>query len=287
MADAPRSVYGGTGERGGGGRRVRHGRGVRLGRLRRRFVYCGRFEFRPPRREGPENRGGDGGRGAGVAAGYEPSRRVPRDRAADSAGERRDRRARRVVRVRGGGGGRRRGGMLDAGVESRGRRRLVVLHSPRPRRRRFVSARPELTPVRDEGVHRDASVAAQVLRRRGRDGPVGRRSGARRLGERGSPPPPPLTVFISEGAGLVPAGVAAGDAFTCELAAVRCVDVEATTSDASCGHRGCSLGGDAVWAVDLSEGPGGKMKTRAPKGAIPTSRRRTTPAVAAERALDR
>ena len=69
---------------------------------------------------------------------------------------------------------RRRGGMLDAGVASRGRRRLVVLHSPRPRRRRFVSARPELTPVRDEGVHRDASVAAQVLRRRGRDGPPSR-----------------------------------------------------------------------------------------------------------------
>ena len=84
-------------------------------------------------------------------------------------------------------------------------------------------------------------------------------------------PSPPFTVFISEGAGLVPAGVAADDAFTCELAAVRCVDVEATTSATPpARHREAfALGGDAVWAVDLSEGPGGKMKTRVPKAGDP------------------
>ena len=92
-------------------------------------------------------------------------------------------------------------------------------------------------------------------------------------GKRGSPPAPspPFTVFISEGAGLVPAGVTADDAFTCELAAVRGVDVEATTSATPpARHREAfALGGDAVWAVDLSEGPGGKMKTRVPKAGDP------------------
>ena len=69
---------------------------------------------------------------------------------------------------------------------------------------------------------------------------------------------------------MVPAGVAA-DAFTCELAAVRCVDVEATTSaPPPARHREVfALGGDVVWAVDLSEGPGGKMKTRVPKAGDP------------------
>ena len=84
-------------------------------------------------------------------------------------------------------------------------------------------------------------------------------------------PSPPFTVFISEGSGVVPAGVVAADAFTCELAAVRCVDVEATTSATPPARRRevFALGGDAVWAVDLSEGPGGKMKTRVPKAGDP------------------
>ena len=88
-------------------------------------------------------------------------------------------------------------------------------------------------------------------------------------------PAPPFTVFLSEGSGAVPAGFGDG---ACELAAVRGVDVAATTSQTPPARHPevYALGGDAVWAIDLAAGPSGKFKTRVPVAGTPDANRHGT-----------
>ena len=64
----------------------------------------------------------------------------------------------------------------------------------------------------------------------------------------------------------------------CELAAVRGVDVVATTSQTPPARHPevYALGGDAVWAIDLSAGPSGKFKTRVPVAGTPDANRHGT-----------